>query len=142
MSDEGKKHSIMETIKAAIDAGAELPPRPDYVYSDRVEWVLVHKRCGKYVTGSSTIRVTECICRMDTDMPPDVNQIMGWCVADCVAYAEGYKAAKAEAGVPVPADIKPLLEKCEAAEKRVVELTEKLDKASRKIAELVKKEKP
>ena len=84
---------------------------PDYV-----ERIVVHKGCGKPLTGMSP-KNGWCYCLPSTGLPPEL------------------KEKPAEAAPPDSS----LLARCEAAEKEVAKLTEKLDKASKRIAELVKK---
>jgi len=96
----------------------DLKPGCGYELTDYVEWIVVHKGCGKPLTGMSP-KNGWCYCLMATGKPPEMKEVKGQ---------------------PVVSNDSALLTRCEAAEKEVVKLTEKLDKASKRIAELVKKD--
>lgn len=142
MEDDGKKHSVQETVLRIVDSAGgldALKPSASQL-TDYVEWVVAHKGCGKPLTGMSP-KNGHCKCLVETGMPPGVKQIMGWCLEDCEAYAAGYKAALSEKKEVPTADAQALVARCEAAEKEVAKLTEKLDKSSKKISELMKERK-
>lgn len=137
--DEGKTNPVASTIQDIVDAGNFVHPK-DETISDYVEWILVHKRCGRPLTGMSP-KNGWCHCSFMTQMPEvkghAVEQVMGWPLDDCI-FEAGRKAGLAEAAPAVNDGALTL--RCETAEKENTLLKEKLDKASKKIAELVKKQ--
>ena len=84
--------------------------------TEYVEQIIVHKGCGKPLTGMSP-KNGWCYCLPSTGLPPEIKE-------------KPVEATQLD---------QLLLSRCEAAEKEVVKLTEKLDKASKRIAELLKK---
>ena len=97
---------------------ADIKPS-DVGLTNYVEWIVVHKGCGKPLIGMSP-KNGWCYCDPATGQPPILKEIKEQPV---VSNIDGSLAAR-----------------CEAAEKEVIKLREKLDKASKRIAELTKKE--
>lgn len=96
-----------------------LPPKPsDEGLTEYVEWIVVHKGCGKPLTGMSP-KNGWCYCLATTGRPPEIKEVKEPVVVSNVESS--------------------LMARCEAAEKEVLKLREKLDKASKMIAELTKK---
>lgn len=91
-------------------------PSSDHL-TDYVEWVVVHKGCGKPLTGMSP-KNGWCYCLPTTGQPPELKEVKEQ---------------------PVVSNDVSLVARCDAAEKEVIKLREKLDKASKRIAELTKK---
>ena len=92
------------------------PPSHDGL-TDYVEWIVVHKGCGRPLTGMSP-KNGWCYCLASTGQPPETKGVNEQ---------------------PVVSNDNALVARCDAAEKEVIKLREKLDKASKRIAELTKK---
>jgi hypothetical protein len=125
MNDEKKHHvgAVLDLVREVFGAGtgiSQLQPSANDQLTEYVEWVVVHKGCGKPLTGMSP-RNGWCYCLASTGQPPEMAE-------------KPQEPAKT-------VESTELLTRCQKAEQEITKLTEKLEKASKKIAELVKKEK-
>lgn len=135
-------YTVADLVNEIFDAGSgsnDLHLKINDQLTEYVELIIVHKGCGKPLTGSSP-KNGWCKCDYRTGMPQDVKQIMGWNIEDCEAYTAGYKAGSITQKHEPSVDVQVLESRCETAEKEVIKLTEKLERASKKIAELIKDE--
>ena len=119
--NEPNEHPLLKTIKELTGENIDdIKPAIHYGLTDWVEWIVVHKGCGKPMTGYSP-KNGWCNCSY-TGLPTEVK---GW---------PDEQLKKTD----VTDEILVLKARCEAAEKEVAKLTEKLDKSSKRISELMK----